>query len=164
MATGFTVRKVGPEDNTWIKQVFIQNWGGDFVVSRGKVYKIEEFSGGYIAERRNNKVGLITYKIIDNELEINGLVSNDRKKGIGTALVNAVITLAKQNGIKRVCLVTTNDNLNAIGFWQKRGFNLVRIYPNALETTRKLKPSLPLIGENTIPLRDELELEIILSK
>ena len=156
------IRKIKSADTDWIKQVFIQNWGGDFVVSRGKVHKIEEFNGGYIAEQRNKKVGLITYKIINGEFEIAGLISNDEKKGIGTALLNYVITLAKQEGIKRICLVTTNDNLNALGFWQKRGFKLVKVYPNAMEVTRRLKPSLPLIGENNIPLRDELELEMTL--
>ena len=162
MTTGFTIREIETQDTEWIKQVFIQYWGGDFVVSRGKVHKIEEFNGGYIAERRNQKVGLITYKINNKELEVTGLISKDEKKGIGTALVNSVITLAKQKGIKRVCLVTTNDNLNALGFWQKRGFKLVRVYPNAMEVTRRLKPSIPLVGENNIPLRDELELEMIL--
>ena len=162
MATGFTIREIETQDTEWIKQVFIQTWGGDFVVSRGKVHKIEEFNGGYISERRNKKVGLITYKIIDDELEITGLISNDEKKGIGTALVNSVITFARQEGIKRVCLVTTNDNLNALGFWQKKGFRLVTVYPNAMEVTRRLKPSIPLVGENNIPLRDELELEMML--
>jgi ribosomal protein S18 acetylase RimI-like enzyme len=61
-----------------------------------------------------------------------------------------------------VSLVTTNDNLKALGFWQKRGFKLIRIYPNSIEATRRLKPSLPLVGENNISLRDELELEMTL--
>lgn len=59
-------------------------------------------------------------------------------------------------------LVTTNDNLNALGFYQKRGFELVKINRNALAETRKLKPNLPLIGMRNIPLRDEIELEMIL--
>lgn len=162
MPQEFRIRKIEPKDTEWLRHNFIRYWGGDFVISRGKFHKIEEFNGGYIAEQRNKKLGLITYKIIDGEFEITGLISNDEKKGIGTALVNSVITLAKQEGINRICLVTTNDNLNALGFWQKRGFKLVKVFPNAMEATRKLKPSLPLIGENNIPLRDELELELIL--
>jgi N-acetylglutamate synthase-like GNAT family acetyltransferase len=163
MISKYKIRIIEPNDAEWIKSIYIQYWGGDFVVSRGKVIKIEEFNGGYIAEQRNKKSGLVTYKINGSELEITGLVSTDEKKGIGTALVNCVITLAKQKGIKRVCLVTTNDNLNALGFWQKRGFKLIKIYPNSMEATRKLKPSLPLIGENGIPLHDEIELEMPLS-
>jgi len=162
MISKYKIRKIEPKDAEWIKSIYIRYWGGDFVVSRGKVIKIEEFNGGYIAEQSNEKAGLITCKINGSELEITGLVSIDEKKGIGTALVNAMVNLAKQKGTKRLCLVTTNDNLNALGFWQKRGFRLVRVYPNAMENTRKLKPSLPLIGENGIPLRDEIELEMTL--
>jgi N-acetylglutamate synthase-like GNAT family acetyltransferase len=162
MISKYKIRKIEPKDAEWIKSIYIQYWGGGFVVSRGKVIKIEEFDGGYIAEQRNKKAGLITYKINGNELEITGLVSIDEKKGIGTDLVNSIVNLAKQKGTKRVCLVTTNDNLNALGFWQKRGFKIVKVLPNAMEATRKLKPSLPLIGENGIPLRDEIELKMTL--
>ena len=63
---------------------------------------------------------------------------------------------------RRIFLITTNDNLNALGFYQKRGFELVKINRGALNETRKLKPNIPLIGENNIPLRDEIELEMIL--
>ncbi len=96
------------------------------------------------------------------ELEVTGLVSLKENIGIGSALVKTVIDIAKKQDIKRICLVTTNDLLNAIGFWQKRGFKLVKVYPNAMEYTRKLKPAVPLIGENGIPLRDEIELEMML--
>jgi N-acetylglutamate synthase-like GNAT family acetyltransferase len=155
------VREIKLSDTNWIKEIFIQYWAGDFLVTRGKIHRIMELSG-YIAELSSKKVGLITHMVTNKELEITGLVSNDEKKGIGTALINSIINLARQEGIKRIYLVTTNDNLNALGFWQKRGFKLVRVYPNAMEVTRRLKPSLPLIGEDNIPLRDELELEMIL--
>ena len=106
----------------------------------------------------------MTYTVTGSELEITGLVSLKEKSGIGSALVKAVIDLAKKQGIKKICLVTTNDNLNGIGFWQKRGFKLVKVYPDSVEYIRKVKPAVPLIGENGIPLRDELELEMILSE
>ena len=63
---------------------------------------------------------------------------------------------------KRIVLVTTNDNINAIRFYQKRGFDMVCLYHNAMDVSRKLKPEIPLIGENGIPLRHELEFEMIL--
>ncbi|MCG0275770.1 MAG: hypothetical protein L5655_06315 [Thermosediminibacteraceae bacterium] len=45
-------------------------------------------------------------------------------------------------------------------FYQKRGFLLVAVHRNALEQARKLKPEIPLIGIDGIPLRDEIELEL----
>jgi len=67
--------------------------------------------------------------------------------------------LAREEKLKRVWLVTTNDNLAALRFYQRRNFNLVKIYPNAIRFVRKLKPGIPLIGNDGIPLRDEIELE-----
>lgn len=55
---------------------------------------------------------------------------------------------------------SSNDNLNALRFYQKYGFTLVALYPNALAQSRKLKPQIPLIGNDGIPLRDEIELEL----
>jgi hypothetical protein len=59
-------------------------------------------------------------------------------------------------------LITTNDNLNALRFYQKRGLALVAVHRNALEESRRIKPEIPLIGSDGIPLRDEIELEIML--
>jgi hypothetical protein len=69
---------------------------------------------------------------------------------------------ARKRNCWRVFLITTNDNLNALGFYQKRGFELVAIHRGAVNESRKVKPSIPLIGDNNIPLRDEIELELVL--
>jgi N-acetylglutamate synthase-like GNAT family acetyltransferase len=148
-------------DTNWVKELFIQHWAGEFVVTRGKIHQLTELSG-YIAELSNKKVGLITYKVTDKEVEITSLNSLAEKEGVGTALVNKVTDLAKTEGLRRICVITTNDNLNALGFWQKRGFKLVTVYPDTMANIRKLKPALPAVGENGIPLRDEIELEMLL--
>jgi hypothetical protein len=59
-------------------------------------------------------------------------------------------------------LITTNDNTAALRFWQKRGFKLLRVHRNAVEKSRKLKPEIPLTGNDGIPIRDEIELEMML--
>jgi len=69
---------------------------------------------------------------------------------------------ARKRDCWRVFLITTNDNLHALGFYQKRGFELVGIHRGAVNESRKIKPGIPLIGMNNIPLRDEIELEIVL--
>ena len=41
---------------------------------------------------------------------------------------------------------------------------LVRVWPEATtEARQKLKPEIPLVGDYGIPLRDELELELLLA-
>jgi len=157
-----TIKPAVKADFEWIKELYRQYWSGDICVSRGKVQKVDDFTGGFVAETSGQNTGFVTYTVTGPELEITGLVSLKEKSGAGSALVKAVIDLAKKQKLKKVCLVTTNDNLNGIGFWQKRGFKLVKVYPGSMEFVRKIKPALPLIGENGIALRDELELEMIL--
>ncbi|MBX2998099.1 MAG: hypothetical protein KF893_06265 [Caldilineaceae bacterium] len=39
-------------------------------------------------------------------------------------------------------------------------YHLAELRPNALARSRQLKPQIPLVGLDGIPLRDEIELEI----
>ncbi len=107
-------------------------------------------------------VGLITYQIIDQECEIITLDSFCEGLGIGSALIDTVLQVAVQTGCYRLWLITTNDNLSALRFYQKRGFHLAALHPNAIEHSRKLKPQIPQIGHDGIPIRDEIELEMLL--
>lgn len=107
-------------------------------------------------------IGLLTYILRGDECEITSLNSLPEGRGIGTALIDKAIRAAKEQKCRRICLITTNDNLRALGFYQKRGFELVAIQRGAVNESRKLKPSISWIGENNIPLRDEIELEMLL--
>jgi N-acetylglutamate synthase-like GNAT family acetyltransferase len=116
-----------------------------------------------VALHDGEKVGLVTYKILDESCELVTINSTYPSSGIGTTLIEAVRDIAQKSGCKRLWLITTNDNMNALRFYQKRGFMLVAVHRNALEQSRKLKPEIPLIGDHGIPLRDKLELEMILN-
>lgn len=154
------IRKTNNSDLGWIRDLFINNWGGDFVVSKNKIHKPENLEG-FIAEENEEKVGLVTFNIENNEIELVTINSLKPGKGIGTMLINAVIDIAKGKNSKRLWTITTNDNLNALKFYQKNNFRLVKVYPGAVEESRKIKPQIPKIGENGIPIRDEIELEIV---
>lgn len=106
--------------------------------------------------------GVITFMLKGEECEITSLDSLHEGKGIGTALINEVLQEAKEKKCRRVFLITTNDNLHALGFYQRRGFELVAVHCGAVNKSRKIKPTIPLIGGNNIPLRDEIELEMII--
>lgn len=154
------IKKIKLNDLKWVRDVFVKRWGADFVVSWGKIHRPEELEG-FVAEVKNKKVGLITFKTKNRELEITSLDSFLEGKGVGTSLVKKVIKLAKRKKIKRIWLITTNDNLSALRFWQKRGFRLVKVYPSVIDKiTRKLKPQIPKVGAFGIPIRDEIELEM----
>jgi ribosomal protein S18 acetylase RimI-like enzyme len=105
-------------------------------------------------------VGLLTYNIDGTDCEIVTLDSWGQSKGVGTELLEAVKQSARQEGCKRLWLITTNDNIHALRFYQKRGFVFAAIHVNAVEGSRKIKPEIPLSGDNGIPIRDEIKLEM----
>jgi GNAT superfamily N-acetyltransferase len=130
-------------------------------VTRGKVHDTSELPG-FTAIVGDEPLGLATYRIHGDQCEMVSLNSLVEGIGIGSALVDAVAGQAREHGCRRLWLITTNDNLDAVHFYQKRGFHLVAVHRNALEQTRRLKPGLPLTGIDGIALRDEIELEMLL--
>jgi len=146
-----------------LRKLIRRCWAGEKSVSRGKIFFPHKLPG-FIAFKDKKYLGLITYNLKGRECEIVTLNSLVKKKRIGLALVEKVKRKTKKLGCKRVWLITTNDNVNAILFWQKTGFSLKAVYPNAILLSRKLKPAIPLIGNYGIPIRDEIELEFKIKK
>lgn len=157
----FHIRPIAPDDQEWVKQFITRQWGASLVVARGAIYYPHELPG-FVAVQQDEKTGLITYHIQGDSCEIVSLDSLRPSSGIGTALIETVKRAARLAGCRRLWLITTNDNLNALRFYQKRGFVLTALHPNALEASRKIKPQIPLVGYDGIPLRDEIELELLL--
>jgi GNAT superfamily N-acetyltransferase len=108
-------------------------------------------------------VGVLTWITHADSLEVLTLHVTDQWRGTGTALLDGARRLAESLECRRMWLITTNDNLDALRFYQRRGFRLARLHPGAVNRSRLLlKPSIPEIGDHGIPLRDELELELVL--
>ncbi len=158
----YSIRPVLPEDREWIRSLLVEHWGSDFVVVHETVFYPLKLPG-FIAMQGELRAGLITYVLSDPDCEIATLNSLTPSQGIGSALLGAVKNLAIGSGCRRLRLTTTNDNLQALHFYQKRGFVLTALRPNALEKTRRLKP-IPQRGENGIPIRDEIELTMNLGE
>jgi ribosomal protein S18 acetylase RimI-like enzyme len=142
---------------------FKLRWGSPEMVISSGVYDCSSLDGFTIINEEGKIIGLITYIIKGNECEIISLDSIDEGKGIGTKLVQAVENLAIKRRCKLIKLITTNDNVLALKFYQKRGFMLSQIINNAVEKARKIKPEIPLIGNDGIPIRDEIVLTKILN-
>lgn len=157
------MREIQASDRVWLAQFASEHWGAPFVISRGVRYELSQLPG-FIAEDQGEYAGVVTYHCEGHACEVVSLDSLQPGQGIGTCLLDAVKNTALQAGWTRLWLITTNDNLRALRFYQKRGFVLVAIHRNALEQSRKLKPQIPLVGEHGIPLRDEIELEMPLER
>ena len=107
-------------------------------------------------------LGMLTYVPGPDwrQCEILTLHADDQWHGAGTALVEAVGQLARRHECTRLWVITTNDNVDALRFYQRRGFCLVRVHRGAVDRSRAmLKPEIPAAGAYGIPLRDEIELE-----
>ncbi len=157
------VRPLTTEDDEWVQQDIIEHWGDTIVVAHGKVFHPQTLPG-FVAILKGTRVGLLTYSLEDEHCEIVTLDSNKPGIGIGTLLIKAVTQAAREAGCKRLWLITTNDNLDALRFYQKRGFTIVAVHRGAVDAARQLKPLIPLIGNDQIPLQDEIELEMRLEQ
>ena len=156
-----TVRRLTVDDLPHLRAVWKENWGDEFVVAHGVIYYPDTLDG-FIALHGDEWIGEITYAFSGNECEIVSLDSAREGMGVGTMLIHKVVEEAREKNCRRIFLITTNDNLNALGFYQKRGFELVAVHRGVINESRKIKPGISLIGANNIPLRDEIELEMIL--
>lgn len=145
-----------------MSNLWLQWWSAPFVVSKaGKIHHIDDMAG-FIAEKQDQPIGLITYTIIDAECEITSLISLIEGRGIGTKLLHKLEDRARAQRCRRIWVITTNDNLQALGWYQKRGYRLAAIYRDAMNHVRQVKPELAVLGIDEIPLRDMIELEKIL--
>lgn len=140
-----------------IAWLMVELWGSELQVVHQSVYRPAELPG-LIAERAGRVVGLLTYQVSDEMLEVVTLNAIERRTGVGTVLMEAVVADARQLRCQEIRLTTTNDNLDAIRFYQRRGLRLVALRPGAVDRARLEKPEIPRVGDYGIPLRDEIDL------
>jgi ribosomal protein S18 acetylase RimI-like enzyme len=163
MMVSFRIVPLDSTHHDWVVYLLRTNWGSEKAVSRGRVHDGPSLPGFVAVAEDGQPVGLALHRIEGESCELVVLDSLVEGQGIGSALIDAVRDVALKARCRRLWLITTNDNLHAIGFYQKRGFVLVAVHREALTESRRLKPEIPLIGYEGIPLRDEIELEINLA-
>ncbi|KJE28523.1 acetyltransferase domain protein [Geobacillus kaustophilus] len=143
-------------DRAIVHQFFTNHWGSPQMVVSTGIYNCSELDGFAAVENGQRIIGLITFVIRGNECEIISLDSIMENRGVGSALLHEAETWARQQGCTTVQLITTNDNLHALRFYQKRGYQIIGVFPNAVDKARQVKPSIPLMSPDGIPIRDEL--------
>ncbi len=153
------VRAATAADRQGIVDALTASWGGTTVVAHGTRYDASSLPA-LVAEKDGRLVGVLTYSIGDSGLEVVSLDALPRRGGVGSALLAAVTVVAREAGIRRVWLMTTNDNLDALRFYQRRGMRIAAVAPGAVDAARAVKPFIPLVGAYGIELHDELTLEL----
>ena len=155
------VRPVEELERPWLAERLVAGWGAVLIARRGELRDASVLPA-LVAERDGERVGLLTYEVVGDELEVMSIESWDEGSGVGTELLAAAVDAARLSGCRRIWLITTNDNLRALRFYQRRGMRLVKVYPGVVAAARALKPSIPLVGQDGIEVTDELELEMLL--
>jgi ribosomal protein S18 acetylase RimI-like enzyme len=157
-----TVRAIRDEDRTFMRRFVRERWGDEIVVAHGVVYR-PHLLPGLIVTDAGEPVGLLTYTIDGEACEIVTIDAVIEGTGIGSLLIGSVEDVAREAGCSRLRLVTTNDNDRALGFYRAHGFDVVAVHEGAVDASRKLKPSIPLLNGDGVPIQDEIEMERRLS-
>lgn len=152
-----TLRPITEAERPIVREFLMRRWGSFVMMAGGVPYQTPELPavGAFV---RSQLVGLITYVVGDEEVEIVSLDSAQPGRGIGGALLEAAKEVLHQHGKERLHLVTSNDNLHALGFYLRRGFRLGAVHVDAVTRARVQKPEIPVVGDHGIPIRDEWEL------
>lgn len=153
------VTELSDDDRIWVKERTELLFGGDFVVSRNEVHDPHKLPG-FIATVEGERVGLATYCIYGGECELVTIDALCQFMGVGTMLLDKVIDIARQAGCRKIWTITTNDNLDAQRFFQRRGFVLCQVRVGGMTKIRLLKPNVPRVGYYDLPVRDEFEYEL----
>jgi len=155
------IRAIRENERGELAERVAASWGSSRIVSLGRVHEAAGLEC-LLALDGERWVGISGYRCAGDECELVVLEAFERGHGIGSALLQATVDAARALNSRRLYLVTTNDNLDALRFYQRRGMHLVRIWADAETDNRRLKPEIPLVGDYGIQIRDELELEMVL--
>jgi GNAT superfamily N-acetyltransferase len=151
------IRSIRESDRPLVREILFRRWGRPGVVTRGRMHLAHTYPG-FVAWSGLRIVGLLTYEVRGGRCEVTTLDALRKGQGVGTRLLAATERRARSLGCGEIWLITTNDNLRALRFYQRHGMRIRRIHENALARSRQLKPSIPRRGLDGIPLRDEIEL------
>lgn len=146
-------------------ELFLQQaWGSCQMAIRQTCLDLRAFPA-YLTQQDQTIIAGLTYRLLDDKsAEILSLDCSQPGLGLGSQILSHFEDQMARQGLTAIRLITTNDNLDALAFYQKRGYQLHQLFPSAVTTARQLKPSIPLTNPNGIPIRDEIELMKVLQK
>jgi ribosomal protein S18 acetylase RimI-like enzyme len=153
------VRPITPEDREWIADTVGTAFGSARLISNEHIIEDASLLDGFAAEVDGRPIGCALINEIDGDTELVALVSTYRGAGVGSALLEAVVARGREEGWKRLWLVTSNDNTEAIRMYQRAGWDWVDFRRDAITRARALKPEIPDKGNHGIPIRHELQFE-----
>lgn len=158
-----TIRPFDPDlDLAWAVALLDAELGGRIQARAGELVDILE-GAGLVATVDDERAGLVSWLVDPTgrraEIRALAVAPAAQGRGVGRALLEEAVRWLRARAVRSAWLVTTNDNLAALGLYQSAGFRLVALRPGAVDEARRtIKPSIPTGGDHGIPIRDELEL------
>ena len=147
------VRRKSAEDDEWLRELLVRDWGGTSIIVHGEEIELLAHPALVAGERD----GVAIFRA-DDPAELLLLSAFTKRAGLGSALLDELVAELRRRRVRSLRVTTTNDNLDALRFYQRRGFRLVELRPGAVNAARSRKPSIPALGDYGIPLSDELDL------
>ncbi|PVB60337.1 GNAT family N-acetyltransferase [Labrenzia sp. 011] len=149
------IRHTEDRDHADVHRLLTERWTAPDIMLDNEMHDASRLPG-YVAYDGDELVGLVTLVKREGEWEILTLDSIKRWGGVGSQLLDAVISEARSKNVSRLIVRTSNDNLDAFRFYQRRGFRLERIGQGVIDRERELKPGIPLRGDYGIEIHDEV--------
>ncbi|WP_268913952.1 GNAT family N-acetyltransferase [Lentilactobacillus sp. SPB1-3] len=146
-----------------IVDLFESLWGSDEMILSSGVYNINKLDG-LVAHEGDDIVGIVTYEIKPDLVEIVSLNSFSDETGIGTSLLDQVKLIAKDHHLDTINIITTNDNVQAQQLYEYLGFSAIDVIEGAVDEARKIKPDIPIIADNALEIHDEILYELKLNR
>ncbi len=144
------------EDVQHLEELVLLFWGDTVQRIFDQDFTVSEYPA-IVAESDEKIVGFIFYTPFRNDdvlILALGVLPEYQGCGIGKALVAQVEKFAQEQRRKDLLVVTTNDNLPALAFYQHEGFQLFEVRPDVVaEKLGRIQ-----LGMANIPIRDELRL------
>lgn len=155
----YTIRPIADKDHETVATQIRNEWT---TTRLGYIDHIIESHGlpGFVAEIDGKFVGALTWRIYENCLQVVTVISDKEGLGIGSALLKEAEEEAKRQGIPRVLISTENSYIDALSFYQKRGYLLHRVHINVMGYLNGIRgwSAIPKIDTNGIPIRDQIDL------
>lgn len=144
-----------------VAKFIIKYWGSGKIATRGRIVDATSLPRIIIRNKEGKITALAVYRIDRNKnlCKLIAMATDVLGKGIGSALLLKVEEKAKKERCEKIWLITTNDNLEAIAFYNKKGYRLAAVHQDSVKALRKLKPEIPLMGQHGLPIKDEWEFE-----
>lgn len=143
------------------KAFFKDHWLSDTMIISSGDYRFDDLAG-VVALAGDQLVGLITYAVHGNALSIVSVNSVLPHHSIGKTLMKVAEEKALAAHLTKIDVFTTNDNLLALRFYQRLGYRMTKVLRGSIDLARERKPEIPVIGENGIPVHDEVLLSKLL--